>query len=240
MVKGLADCANSLYSKMKDVSITANNLANVNTVGYKRELPLFEYMLRNANNELDSKKQLTDFAEGSFIQTGNRFDLAIQGDGFFVIETERGKELTRNGKFRVTEEGDVVTQDGNKLMGKSGSINIYEGVLEKDRNNITISEDGEIKAGEFELNKILIVKTEEDADLQRTEGQNFYSEDQDYVTAEEGEFQVRQGFLEEANINPVLELQNLIQTSKDSEAIQKLIGSIDTLMGYASKDVGKV
>jgi len=240
MIKGLADSANSLYSKMKDVSVTANNLANINTVGYKREIPLFEYMLRNANNELDEKKQLTDFTEGNFMQTGNTFDLAIQGEGFFVIETERGKELTRDGKFSVTEDGYVVNREGNKVMGRSGEINVYEGVLDKDRGNITISEDGEVKAGDLELNRILIVKPEDGSDVQRTAGQNFYSENQDYVTLEEEQYQIKQGFLEEANVNPVLELQNLIQTSKDSEALQKLISSLDTMMGYASKDVGKL
>ena len=123
MDRGLFDAARSMNIKMKNMEIVANNLANVNTTGYKREIPFSEYLSRMENKPL---KQLSSFEQGNLVQTDNPLSLAITGNGFFMIKTDRGIELTRNGNFMLTKEGDLVTQDGSPVVTQGGTVNIFE------------------------------------------------------------------------------------------------------------------
>lgn len=235
MDKGINTIAKNLSYHMKNIEIVANNLANINSTGYKRELPFSEYLSRAENKDV---KQITDFTEGMFTETGNPLDLAISGDGFFMVKTEKGREITKNGKFSLTEDGSLVNAMGFKVMSARGEINISESTFDKNK-PLTITKKGEIKLGDDVVDRLMIVKIEHPDKLERTEAQNFYMKDEDYRAADEENYDVIQGYLEESNTNPILEMQAMIGINKDYETSQKIITSFDRVMGMANQ-VGKV
>ena len=235
MDKGINTIAKNLSYHMKNIEIVANNLANINSTGYKRELPFAEYLSRAENSNV---KQITDFTEGMFTSTGNPLDLAISGDGFFMVKTERGIEITKNGKFSLTENGDLVNAMGYKVMSAKGEINISETAFDKNK-QLEITKEGEIKLGDDTVDKLMIVTVEDPERLQRTESQNFFMTDEDYKMADEENYNVIQGYLEESNTNPILEMQSMIGINKDYETSQKIIKAMDNVMGMANQ-VGKV
>ncbi len=234
-VKGLNSMAQDLNFKMRNIEIIANNIANINTTGYKREIPFADYLARYENSGL---KQLTDFSEGAFSQTGNPLDLAISGNGFFMIQTKKGVELTKDGQFKISNDGFLVTQSGNNVLGNSGPINLSQILLGKNK-NIAITKNGELRIGKEIVGRLLIGKLKNQRGLERVSGQKFYLPQQDYVLANENDFKIRQGFLEESNSNPILEMQAMITYEKEFQTAQKIVRTLDRIMGD-SKEIGKV
>ncbi len=235
MIKGLYNSAVNMTTRMKNLEIISTNLANINTTGYKREVPFSEYLSREDGIQV---KDITDFREGDLSETGNPFDLAITGNGFFMVETESGVQLTKNGKFSISDEGYVVNENGDKVMSKNGSVNIYESVTDKNK-PIEITKEGEIKQGEIVIDKLLITKVENQEGMRRVGGQNYMFDNMDYEPASENDYQVHQGYLENSNTNPIIELENMIKVSKDYEASQKMIKTFDSILSQ-SKEIGRV
>jgi flagellar basal-body rod protein FlgF len=236
MDRGLFDAARSMNIKMKNMEIVANNLANVNTTGYKREVPFSEYLSRMENKPL---KQLSSFEQGNLVQTDNPLSLAITGNAFFMIKTDRGIELTRNGNFMLTKEGDLVTQDGYPVVTQGGTVNLFEEQLNSKKDKtIAITDNGEIKYGNEIIDKLLIAKTPDQHVIERDKGSRFINQKQEYVIANESDYKVHQGFLEESNTNPFQEMQAMINLNKEFETAQRTVQSIDTILGQA-KEIGK-
>ncbi len=238
MVKGLSQlyrAANVMHNKMTDISVTANNLANINTVGFKRELPFAEVISRLTNSPV---KQLTDFSEGEFSQTGNPLDLAISKNGFFMIKTDKGVQLTKNGHFKLTEDGGIVDSKGNAVLTLGGDLNLLEYTLNKD-NEIKISKTGEITVGKEVIDKLKIAKIDDSTGMVRKSGQNFSFPNGGYSEASEDDYEIQQGYLEGSNTNAILEMGQMISLNKDYEIAQKIIKAIDQQMGMA-KEIGKV
>ncbi len=226
--------AKNLHHQMRNMEIIANNLANINSTGYKRQIPFAEFLAREENQS----KQITDFAEGNFIETGNPYDLALSGSNFFMVKTERGIELTKNGKFKISDEGHLVNDRGDKVMSEGGEVNLFEFVIEKNE-TVKITSNGEIKVGADVIDKIAVAKIENQDNLIRAEGQRFFDPDEDYETPAENKYQIYQGFLEESNTNAIFEMQQMIKINRDYESSQKLIKEMDKMMGKA-KEIGTV
>ncbi len=236
MDRGLFDAARSMQIKMKNMEIVANNLANVNTTGYKRELPFSEYLARLENKPM---KQISNMSQGNLIQTDNPLSLALTGNAFFMIKTERGVELTRNGNFMLTKSGNLVTHDGYPVLTQGGVVNIFNEKLNNEKNKtLSFTSNGEIKYGGEVIDKLLIAKITDQHEIERDQGSRFYNENQEYELANDSDYQVQQGFLEESNTNPFEEMQQMISLSKEFETAQRTIESIDQMLGE-SKEIGK-
>lgn len=235
MIKGIHQSARNMEAKMKNLEIIANNLANVNTTGYKREIAFSEVMNRFRDQRY---KQITDFTEGAMEKTGNQFDLALSGSGFFVVETERGMELTRHGSFTIDEEGYLMTKDGKKVMGESGVIHL-ENIKLDQTSEVTIKTNGEIFIGDEYRGRLMIRDIPDQRLLYRADNQRFFMDDREYLVKDESEFVIHQGFLEDSNVNPIMEMQEMIKLNRDYEASQKLIGHIDTAYGKVNQ-IGNV
>ncbi len=235
MVKAIYQAARNLEYKTKNVEIVSNNIANMSTVGFKRELPFSELMTRNKNA---SFKQLSDFAEGSSIATGNQLDVAVSGSGFFVTKGDDGNKLTRDGRFSISVDGFLETSHHRRVQGQKGDINLYEALVDKDK-VITISKDGDISMGEKYVDKLQMGTITKQDNLLRGDAQDFQFEDGSFTPAQENEFKLTQGYIEESNVNPVIEMESMITLNKDYEAAQKIIGFFDASLGKAS-EVGKV
>jgi len=236
MVKGIYTAGRSLDHRVKHVDVIANNLANLGTTGYKREVPFTEVL--NSFGEKSINK-VTSHRQGDLIQTSNPLDVAISGDGFFVIKNKEGeKELTRDGKFKLDDEGYLVNGNNQKIMGQNGEISIQASLLEKDP-VIKITKNGELKIGEQTIDTLLVLKSDYPEKLTRGGGSNFLMGDEDLKTPDEGSYIISQGFLEESNTNPIMEMEAMININKEYETAQKVIAALDTSLGQAN-DMAKV
>ncbi|MGE5354420.1 MAG: flagellar hook-basal body protein [Bacteroidota bacterium] len=235
MIKGMYYISQNLGYKERNMQIVANNLANINTTGFKREMPFVEIMSRIADAPV---KQLTDYTQGNLSQTSNTLDLAITGEGYFSVKNDRGGiEYTRNGRFRVSDEGFLVNEEGQKVMGRRGEINLSDYTFEQQQ-NITVSKSGEIKVGDTVVDELSISKLDDPSKMLRQNGLNFVATDGPAPEAEAGTFEVQQGYLEESNTNAILEMQSMIELSKEFETGQKMMNYLDESLGKAT-EIGK-
>lgn len=235
MVKAIYQAARNLQFKTQNIELVANNLANINTTGFKRSLPFSEILTRERDN---AYKQLSDFSEGVTSVTTNPLDVAIRGEGFFVVKTDQGMELTRDGRFHISEEGYLVTSHGHRVMGQKGEINMYEALVDKSK-TIDITKDGEIMLGDVSIDKLVVGKIEDQRKVLRSQTQDFQIVDGSFTPAPETDYKITQGYVEESNVNPIIEMQSMITLNKDFESAQKIIGFFDASLGKAS-EVGKV
>ena len=235
MIKGIYTAARGLNSRMKNLEIVANNLANLNTTGFKREVPFSEVM--NQYGKVDIQKA-TDYQQGDLMQTSNPLDVAISGNGFFVVQTENGAELTRNGQFKISDDGYIVTRDGNKVLGRNGAINVNNLLLDKDK-VLTITQKGGIKYGDNVIDSLLIAKMNDPQASERTTGVNFNADNDGFQIANPDSYVIKQGYLEESNINPIKEMEAMIQLNSEYDSSSKVINYLDQSLDEANQ-IGKV
>jgi flagellar basal-body rod protein FlgF len=193
MIKGIYTAGRGLDYRIKTIDVIANNLANLNTTGYKREVPFSEILNQAGDYTI---KKITNQQQGDVVQTSNPYDLAISGEGFFVVKTQDGTtEITRDGRFKLNDEGFLVDANQNKVLGKQGEISIEESLISKD-SIIKITKAGEIKVDDRTVDSILVVNVESANDLIRSGGSNFKVNDQGFKEAAEDTYSISQGFLE--------------------------------------------
>jgi flagellar basal-body rod protein FlgG len=235
MIDGLDKAASALGNGFNNMGVIANNLANINTTGFKKDLP-FSEVLSEENGII--LQQFTDHKQGDILYTNNPLDVALSGEGFFTLETEGGTRFTKNGKFQISDDGFLVTTQGYKVMGESGEINLEEYMSEQDQ-DITITKEGDLIFGKNHVDKLLISKVDDINDLKKVEGSCFILEEGGSFQAEEDEYAIQQGYLESSNVNPVIEMEAMIQQTKDYETASKIIQALDTSLKDAN-EIGKV
>lgn len=236
MIKGIYTVARNLEQRSKNIDVIANNLANINTTAYKREIPFAEYIDEFGNAQI---KKVTSQNQGETILTSNPLDVAIYGEGFFVLKGDDGStELTRDGRFKISDEGFLIDTNGKKVLGQHGSINLEDTLLEKGA-VINISSSGEIKIGDQIIDSMLVIKVDSPENLVRSGGSNFLLPEENYVYANENDFKISQGYLEQSNTNPILEMESMIQMNKAYETSQKVIAALDQSLDMANQ-IGKI
>ena len=257
MVKGLYTAYTGMTNEQKRLDIIANNLANSATVGYKEEnvtSQAFDEMLtikiKDASEAFNDRpignmslgvklgESYTNYGQGSMRQTAGTYDLALEGKGFFSLSvTDKAgnvsTEYTRNGSFTMTKDGYIVDEDGNHLMGEGGEIQIPT-----DAAAVVIDTTGGIYADGVYIDNLQIVDFENynylikkgDTRYQTLEG----------ATEVDANSLIRQGYLEQSNVNVVSEMVEMITITRAYEANQKIIKSIDNTLDLAANSVGKV
>lgn len=209
----------------KELNSVANNIANASTAGYRREGMLFSEYVRALGPQDRSISQANvgghyfDATPGAVTQTGGMFDVAIDGEGYFLVDTPFGERLTRQGSFMLNAEGELVTPAGHRVLGDSGSPI----AIPPEATSITIAQDGSIAADGAPIGKLGLVTVEPTA-LAR-EGANLLRAEEDYTQMESPK--LRQGFIEESNVNTVLEVSRLIEVQRAYEMGQQLLKDED-------------
>ena len=194
------------------------------------------YAARSLNNGF---RKISNIANNlANIQTSNPLHLAISGDGFFALQTVNGTALTRNGKFDISEDGFIVNDNGDKLLGEKGPINLNEFLIDANK-EIKILRNGEFYLGKDLIDNLMIMQTDNPSSLQRGGNLNFLSPESDFSPVSESNFQVMQGYLEESNVNPIIEMETMIKTSTDYESSYKMINFLDNSLEKAN-EIGKV
>jgi len=281
MVRGLYTGASGMRAQQWRLDAVGNNLANVNTDAYKRDVAAFkafpEMLLRRTEDDgvflhpfgsgdaapimgklgtgVELNELFTSFTQGTPKETTSDFDLMLEGSGFFAVATPYGERFTRNGSFILGKEGYLVTKDGFPVLGENGPIQIKA-------NNFKIDSEGRIwinaayrddpeqmvgrEANLWEEPVILDVLKVVEFDLERylkKQGISLYLDTEEsgpaMIMSGEKRPKVLQGFIEASNIDPVVEMVQMIEVNRAYEANQKVIQSEDTMLGTLINQVAK-
>ena len=209
----------------RNLDITANNLANVNTPAYKAERLVFREFLVDTQTRapglsyVQDVGQYTVLDEGPLRQTGNPLDVAISGDGYFVVGTDLGDRYTRHGRFQLDENGTLITGSGEPIQGEAGPITIPPGETE-----ITISGDGIISGRDGQLGRLRVVRFDNPEDLRRAADGLLTAQEAPVDVAQP---RVVQGSLEDSNVKAVLELTNMMRISRSHQSVRRFLDQED-------------
>ncbi|MEM5518853.1 flagellar hook-basal body complex protein [Henriciella sp. AS95] len=205
---------------MNEMQVVANNLANASTTGYKSDRAIFAEFVSRAGQNMPELSMgglaghAFDLEQGGLRFTGGKFDLAIQGDGYFLVETPKGQMLSRAGHFQLNEQAELIDSAGNKVLNAGGgAITVPE-----DARIISIAGDGTISADGLIVDQVGVVVP--NGELMR-ESNTMFSAAGGFAQAEEPI--VVQGALEQSNVEPVLEVARMIEVQRAYEAGQALI-----------------
>src|SRR6056297_1694665 len=206
---------------LREMQVVANNIANSATTGYRQEGLIFsEYVKRVQDGPslsmATANVRNTSMMQGGLAQTGGRLDFAIEGDGFFLIETPAGQRLTRAGSFALSAEGDLVTQDGFRVLDAGGAP-VF---VPPDATDLNVAADGTMSANGRPLTQIGLVEPADPLDMIREDGVMFRTESQ-IEPALNGK--LRQGFLEGANVDPIGQITRMIEVQRAYEMGQSFL-----------------
>ncbi|MBX3507579.1 MAG: flagellar basal-body rod protein FlgF [Parvibaculum sp.] len=224
----------------RDMATIANNIANVNTTAFKSETMMFEQYLKTDASELSPDKRITfvqdvgqyrNMRDGALQTTGNPFDVAITGEGFFRIETANGVRYTRNGNFYLNNEGQLVTSAGDFVLTDAGAPIAFA----RDETGITIARDGTISTDQGRRGRLAIVTFGNPQDMKKA-GDSLFETAQQEVPAQN--IRLVQGALEGSNVNPILEMTNMIEVTRSYASAQKLIDQADQMRRQAIQQLG--
>jgi flagellar basal-body rod protein FlgF len=246
MINGMLESSRGCIKEELRMDIISNNLANSTGIGFKKDRISFQQMLDENGQSTTPQTQPTseglpadpclvtitvDMSGGDIQSTGNQLDLAISGDGFFKISTPDGVRYTRKGNFTLDSAGTLVTQDGYPVMGKGGNITITG-------NNVAIGDQGTISVDGTNIGQLDMVTFEDTNNLNKDEKNLFRNDSDKPEVAVSDELNVKQGYVELANVNVAEEMVNMIHSMRAFESYQKAMKAIDELNGKAINDVG--
>jgi len=244
MDSGYYAACTALVTRTQELDTIANNLANVSTVGYRAERTIFSSVLADARatNGTALNRAINDYgvlsgtdldqSQGALQKTGNELDLAIQGPGYFEVQTDNGTMYTRNGSFQVSSKGQLITSTGDAVMGEGGTISILPGA-------VSISADGTISSNGAVAGKIRVVDFPTGTKLTST-GDSYYSAPAGTAQAATG-YDVRQGMLESSNVNPVIGMVELVEVQRSAEMMQRALSMFNSEIDKtATQDLPKV
>lgn len=234
---GFVEGTETMMAQENRMTQIANNLANVDTNGYKKEDVTFWEMLFTATDNRQrvgkAVRVITDHSQGSLAATGNKLDFSISGEGYFKILTPDGFAYTRNGNFTLNSTGQLTTMDGDLVMGQGGAI-----ILKNDQ--IQVGRDGLITADGKSINQLSLVSFSGQDDLVKR-GHNLFVTKGNAGGGRVVESpSIQQGFLEKSNVNMVAEMTEMIDLQRAYQTQQKIIQTIDDLNGQAISKVGKL
>jgi len=224
---GVYTAYSGLRAQMTALDQLSNNLANVNTVGFK-EGRTFLTLLNRAMGSPDStdltsviNSQVTvapgpfNESDGSLVTTGRELDLALSGNGYLAVSTPRGVRYTRNGSLVLGKQGVLSTTDGHAVLGEKGPIQLGPG-------KVQINELGDVQLDEVAVDRLKLVSFAEPHLLQR-EGNSLLAPVQEGIRAVPANVRVRQGYLEQSNVNAVASVVQLVEILRHFEAAQKSV-----------------
>lgn len=235
--------AMQLFSRAQEV--TANNLANLNTPGFKKDKLFFkayeDAVYDQSVRETESHSRI-NMEAGNLEATGNVFDFGIQGDGFFQVEHENQRFLTRNGRFHVDSDGFLKDDNGGFVIGQTGKIVIPEGILlgRPDSQNVSIqvAKNGNITINDIEVGKIQLVGVNDIETLERRSNSYLQPNDPEQMYFDT-ESSVVQGVYEGGNVNPMEEMLAMTTNMRLFETSQRNMRSTDEVITEVTTRLGK-
>ncbi|MCI4666372.1 MAG: flagellar hook-basal body complex protein [Neomegalonema sp.] len=223
---------------MDQLDVLATNIANTDTTGYRREATVFSEYIKTTESKLGSVSMATlrtryaDMTQGVLQKTGSKLDVAIEGEGFFRVRTPDGERLTRAGSFTIATDRSLVTLDGHQVLDDGGAAI----TIPPDAADIKIGIDGTLSAKAGQIGKLALVTVEDTASLRRADSKLLIANTP--LRQAEGA-RVSQGFLESSNVNPLLEITQLIEVQRAYELGQSLIDTEAKRIEQAVRTLGR-
>ena len=225
----------------RQMDVVANNMANINTTGFKAEEMLFEeYVMPVARDRsfpsadqplsyVQDWATMHNLSAGATVQTGNDLDVALNGDGFFAVQTPGGERWTRSGAFQIDNSGTLVDLNGNAILGEGGPVRFGP-----EETGITIADDGTISTDAGAKGKLRLVEFANAQELQR-DGANLFSGG---TPAPATNTRVMQGFVERSNVSGVSEMAEMIRVTRAYESTASMTQRQDELRRTAIQRLG--
>ena len=227
----------------RQMDVVANNIANMNTTAFKGENMMFaDHLVRSRGGEralggtvsyVRDLASFRDASEGHEEPTGNPLDLAISGDGYFVVQTPGGDRYTRNGRFQRDSTGQIVTQEGYPVLSDGGQPITVSSTDTK----IDIARDGTVVTETAQLGRLRVVRFQSDQQMQQLGG-SLYATTQ---TPEDVQNRrVVQGMLESSNVHPIVELTRMIELQRTYEGVKNFIEKEDERIKNVIRELARV
>lgn len=259
MPSGLYIAASGMDSNLLRQNVISNNLANVDTVGFKQdrtvELAFPTHLIARIHDQkmsvLDGTAEVRpalgfagggvipqevaiDHSQGAHLETKAPLDFALNGQGFFSVLDPSGKTLlTRDGSFNLDGNQRLVTKDGLPVLGHNGEIYI-------DGSQVTVDEEGNISVDGKGLDQLLVVKVQDQGKLTKVGHSLFEVQTNNKIDMAPDDIQLQQGFLEQSNVNAITEMVNMIDTYRSYELNSRIISTYDHLMSQAASQIGSL
>ncbi len=239
MYKGIYIALSGAVLKQLQMDTISDNLANVNTPGFKKENMSFkDYLINPQVPDIEEEErdmstlsaEKTDFSEGSIFKTSNSLDLCIEGQGFIALE---GNRFTKRGDLKLTSDGFLTTANGIKVLGEKGPIRLTR---EQMQGTMKIDGEGRIYVNGEQVNALKVVDFPENAALVKMGAGVFYWKGA-VVKSDAG---VKQGYLEASNVDVVKEMVRLIDALREYETYQKAIQTFDEAAGKVTNDMARL
>lgn len=234
--------AGAILQQMR-LDVYSNNLANMNTVGYKADQPVFrpEDINAPADTPVNAPKlspfamplkSVTNFDSGAMQRTGGQLDVAISGKGFFEIQTPDGPQYTRSGRFGINDNGELSTSAGHPVMGQGGAIVIEGGP-------VVFGQDGQVTVNGEVVGVLRVVDFKDPQQLQKSGSTMFQTINPAAGKANATDYSISQGVLEDSNVDPIRTMTDLIETMRVFETYQKVIKAADDATAKTVNEVGR-
>lgn len=237
--------AGAMAQQMR-LEVLANNIANINTSGFKGEKTIFrvedQAVAEQENSAADGIQPLSpysppfetrvDFSQGALRETGNPLDVAINGKGFFSVQTPDGIQYTRQGSFSLDEQGMLITPDGYVVLGDGGGIALEAGKVEIDM-------EGGVFVDGDEVGRLKLTDFENPDTLQKTGNGRFIATEESVALDSPDGTTISQGHVESANVSPIMAMTEMIETTRAFEAYQKVIQTVDEATNTSIDKIGK-
>jgi flagellar basal-body rod protein FlgF len=246
MDQGIYTAAAGAIAMEDRLNVISNNIANLNTTGFKKDRMSFEKYMKQLDTsslypgqykavpiDVIAVSKSIDLSEGAPVKTGNVLDIAVMGEGFFVVNTEKGPRYTRAGSFQLSTENAIITPEGYRVQGNGGDVTI-----DPEKSDIVIDSMGKITQDQDELSTLQIVKIPPEA-LER-QGNNLFSVKEGFMPQPVETVSLVQGSIEKANVEPISEMVEMIATARAYDSFQKVIRSVNDAYSYSMRNVGTV
>lgn len=260
MLRSFDTIRNGIERVMDSNDVVANNMANINTIGFKQSKLLFKDIreveiqkFQNNKQEIDPlntdpksagklslgpevSKMMIDFSQGDFVTTGNKLDFAITGEGFFTVQGQNNEQLyTRKGNFTIDSQGFLSTTDGQKVLGSNGPIRIE--MQNKRPEDITVTKDGAITFGKEKIGALKISQFQDKTTLIPTEGTAFSNSNPTNAPIVARNANIMQGSLETSNANSIT---TMLKSLEGLRSYESMSGAMQTTSDTLQKVVNQV
>ena len=225
---GLASAAAALRYLERRQEVTATNLANVTTDGFRGERA-FATLLGDGAAAV---RTATDARAGTLRETNNPLDLALGSNGYFVVQTPAGERLTRAGSFRLDAQHRLVDAAGNAVLGDAGPVVLPAGA------SVTVGGDGSVRVDGRPAGRLRLEQVAPGAQMAHEDGVRFVPDPSRRPVAD-ADRRVRQGYVEESNVTPVAALVDMIAVQRAYAGVQKAVTTLDAVRGTAASELGK-
>lgn len=245
MTSGLYTIATALEARARAQEVIAHNLANAETLGYRRQVPAFfgfSAALKQADLDMQPEQHVEkgsgvslrppawDLNSAALRMTGRELDFAVRGEGFFVVRTPGGEMLTRDGHFVVDESGVLKTTNGYPVLGRNGEITLSKG-------KVSVKADGSVNVDGTSVG-ILRVELPSQPDSLSSVGGGLFQYDGNGTAPDAADYQVVNGAVELSNVNVPAEMVNMLNNSRMTETAARSMQIVDESMGKGIASLG--